>query len=242
MRKSIAIALAMAIFMAVPSLVLAQEAKYNFASAQGSKHLNVTPGGEGKGVIYFYNIDGTRITHITLELSQAPKNWEVEIQPPQHEIEVEIGGRRVTVTENLHVKPSELLAEEVEDIPEGMVCIAIPGRGYALAKPAYIIVRVPGGEEIGAKGDIPISAAAEWLGQSGAAAIKQARDFEFSVEVVSEATNATETIVGEGDEQGASGTSGFSVMSWLPVIMAGVVVLLGALLIPRLVARRKGSN
>jgi len=123
-------------------------------------------------VIYFYNIDGNRITHITLNVSQAPDNWEVEIQPPLHEIQVEISGSPVTVTENLHVEPSELLSEETEDVPEEMVCITVPTRGYALAKPAYIIVRVPESEEIGTKGDITISAEAEWLGYGGAAAIK----------------------------------------------------------------------
>ena len=245
--------LAIALLLAVPSLVLAQdEAKYNFASAQGSKEIKVVPGDEVWGVIYFYNIDGNRITHITLDVSQAPDSWEVELQPPKHEIEVEISGRIVAVTENLHVEPSELLYEEAEGVPEGMVCITVPSRGYALAKPAYIVVRVPDGEEIGARGDILISAEAAWLGQSGAAAIKQARDFDFSVEVISESTGFTETIVGQDGDSGASnpgkatkgekGNSGFSLMKWLPAIIAGVVVILGAVLIPRLVARRKGGD
>ena len=269
MKRIALVLLAIALLLAVPSLVLAQdEAKYNFASSQGSKELKIVPGDEGWGVIYFYNIDGNRITHITLDVSQAPENWEVEIQPPKHEIEVEIGGRVVTVIENLHVEPSELLSEETEDVPEGLVCITVPTRGYALAKPAYIVVRVPDGEEIGARGDILISAEAAWLGQSGAAAIKQARDFDFSVEVVSEASDFTETIVGDGNssetsgstetnagEDGDSGASnpgetpageegnpGFSIMKWLPAIIAGVVVILGAVLIPRLVARRKGGD
>ena len=234
MRKFGLLFSAIALFLAVPWLVLAQEeAKYNFASAQGSEEIQVVPGDEGRGVIYFYNIDGNRITHITLDVSEAPYNWDVEIQPPLHEIEVEIGGTIVTVTENLHVEPSEVLSEEPEDVPEGMVCVTIPGRGYALAKPAYIIVHVPEGEEIGASGQILISAEAEWLGQTGAAAIKQSRDFEFSVEVVTAASDSTETILDDG------GNSGFSIMGWLPAIIAGVVVILGAILIPRLVARRR---
>jgi hypothetical protein len=235
MRRLISMFLAIALLLAAPSLVLAQEeGKYNFASAQGSKEIKVVPGDEGWGVIYFYNIDGNRITHITLDVSQAPDSWDVEIQPPRHEIEVEITGRVVTVTENLYVEPSELLSEEAEDVPEGTVCITVSGRGYALAKPAYIIVQVPESEKIGAKGDIVISGEAEWLGQSGATAIKQARDFEFSVEVVSEASDANETIIDGGDNN-----SGFSIMEWLPAIIAAVVVILGAVLIPRLVARKR---
>ena len=234
MRRLAVILLAIAVFLGLPLTVLAKEdAKYNFASAQGSEQIQVVPGGEGQGVIYFYNIDGNRITHVSLDVSQAPDSWGVEIQPPQHEIEVEIGGTIITVTENLHVEPSEVLSEEAEDVPEGMVCIPVSGRGYALAKPAHIIVRVPGSEEIGTSGQILISAEAEWLGQTGAAAIKQSRDFEFSITVVSEAADSTETILGNGDN------SGFSMMGWLPAIIAGVVVILGAVLIPRRVARRR---
>jgi len=238
MKKIALMFLAIALLLALPSLVLAQEeAKYNFASAQGGKQIQVVPGGEGWGVIYFYNIDGNRITHITLNVSQAPDNWKVEMQPPRHEIEVEIAGMKTTVTENLHVEPSELLAEEAEDVPEGMVCITVPGRGYTLAKPAYIVVRVLESEEIGTSGAILISAEAEWLGQGGAAAIKQARDFEFSVEVVCETSNSGETIVDGGDNNVS-----FFIMRWLPAIIAGVIVILGAVLIPRLVARRKGGD
>ena len=236
MKRITVMFLATGLLLTLPSPVLAQEvAKYNFASAQGTKQIEVEPGGEGKGVLYFYNIDGNRITHITLDISGAPGNWEAELEPPQHEIEVEIGGRTITVTENLHVEPSELLSEELEDVPEGMLCISIPGRGYALAKAAYIVIRVPQSEEIGSTADILVSAEAEWLGQSGAAAIKQARDFEFSVEVVSEANDSAETIKDDGSNPG------LSIVRWLPVIIAGVVVILGAVLIPRLVARRKGG-
>lgn len=239
MRKITAIILAVVILMALPSLALAQEpAKYSFASVQGSKHLGVTPGGEGTGVIYFYNIDGNRITHISLEVSEAPANWQVEIQPPPREITVEIGGRVVTVTENVHVEPSEVLSQEAEDVPEGMVCISVPNRGYALAKAVNVIVRVPESEEIGTKGEIIISAVAEWLGQTGAVAIGQDRDFDFSVEVVSATAGGEEKII---EEEGASEPNGFpSIMwRWLPAIIAAVIVISGAILIPRLVRRRR---
>jgi len=239
MRKIVAIIVALVMLMTLPTLALAQEpAQYNFASAQGSKHITVTPGGEGTGMIYFYNIDGNRITHISLEVSQAPDSWQIEIQPPLGEIQVEIGGTVVTVTENLHVEPSELLSQEAKDVPAGMVCITVPNRGYALAKAAKIIVRVPESEEIGGKGEINISAVAEWLGQTGAVAIKQARDFDFLVEVVSETAGSEEKII---EEPGTAGTGKFSsiVMRWLPAIIAAVIVILAAVLIPLLVRRRR---
>ena len=74
--------MAVVLLMVLPTQASAQEpAKYNFASAQGNKHITATPGGEGIGMIYFYNIDGNRSTHITLQVSQAPDNWQVELQP-----------------------------------------------------------------------------------------------------------------------------------------------------------------
>ena len=151
-----------ALLLALPAVALAQEepAKYSFASAQGASNLQVIPGEECRGVIYFYNIDGNRITHITLGVAEAPGNWEVEIDPPLHDIEVSFGGQIITVTENLHAEPTELSSEEIGDVPEGMVSLAVPNRGYALAKPAYIIVRVPESEEVGTKGDIEITAVA----------------------------------------------------------------------------------
>ena len=150
MKKFIPVILAIAMLVAVPSLASAQEvAKYNFASAQGNKHIQVTPGNQGTGVIYFYNIDGNRITHITLEVSQAPENWRVEIEPSLHDITVDIGGNIVTVAENLHVEPYECLPQLSEDIPEGMVCISVLNRGFALAKAANIIIQVPETADIG---------------------------------------------------------------------------------------------
>ena len=276
-KKSCLLAAVVMLLLMIPLPVQAdEEAKYNFASAQGGKGIAVTPGSEGKGVIYFYNIDGNRITHITLEVSQVPEDWDVEIDPPMHDMQVEVSGRVVTVTENLYVEPSEALTEEPTEVPEGMVSITIPTRGYVLAKAVYIIVRVPEDEEVGTTGDIIVSAEAFWLGQTGAAAVKQARDFEFSVEVISGEEEFTETIIGEIEKQEpekqepekpritqpaqpesgegakpeeAPPTSPLpresipltdSLMRWLPTIIAGLVVVLAAILIPIIIARRRG--
>jgi hypothetical protein len=58
----------------------------------------------------------------------------------------------VTVTENLYAGPTELLAEEIQDVPDGMVCLVLPNQGYALAKVATIIIRMPESDELGIKG------------------------------------------------------------------------------------------
>src|SRR3989304_6765893 len=99
------------LILAVPlMLVLSRPAradeppKYNFASVQDSQEIKVSPNGESAGSIYFYNIDGNQVTLIILEVSQAPANWQVTIQPPLGETQVEIGGQMVTVNENLYIE------------------------------------------------------------------------------------------------------------------------------------------
>ncbi len=207
--------------------------KYSYATAQNSKELEITPGNEGIGIIYFYNIDGNRITHVSLEISQAPDDWVVEIQPPIGETLVEIGSNKFTVTENLYVEPSELLQDEPENVPQGMVSIIVSDRGYALAKVANIIIHVPESTKIGSRADITVSSVAEWLGQAGVAIINQAREFVFSVEVVSEVTGGEETIIGNNTGLLAI------IMKWLPTIIAILLIVLAVILIPLWLRKRR---
>ena len=240
MKKLSLSMLIIALLLAWPSLAFAQEEppKYSFASAQGSANLQAIPGGQSSwGVIYFYNVDGNRITHIALEVVEAPDNWEVEIDPPLHQIQVSFGGAVIPVIENLNAPPTEVYAEEIEDVPDGMVVLALPNKlgpeipGYTIATPAYIKVQVPASEEVGVEGDIHVHAVASWLGQAGAAAITQERDFYFNVDTVYEITE--ELIVWPFDWN-----------KWMPTIIAGaigvaVAGLLGVIYIPRLVANRR---
>jgi hypothetical protein len=232
--------------LALPLAVSAEDeaAKYNFASAQGTKELQVAPGAETAGAIYFYNIDGNRITHITLEVSELPPGWTVTIEPPLSETEVLVSGMPVTVTENLYVEPGELFTEEPQDIPEGMVSIKVPGRGYALGKLAEVMVTVPDSVALGTTGEIVIAAEASWLGQSGSAAVKQARDFDFTVTVVSESTEFSEVIVdGNGEEPaGAASTDSSTIPRWWPAIVGGAAAAIvgGVIGSRRRAAKKRG--
>jgi hypothetical protein len=224
-----------------------EAAKYNFASAQGSKELQVSPGAQTAGAIYFYNIDGNRITHITLEVSEAPSGWTVSVEPPLSETEVLVSGMPVTVTENLYVEPGELFAEEPQTVPEGMVSIKVPGRGYALGKLAQVLVSVPDSVPLGTTGEIVIAAEASWLGQSGSAAVKQARDFDFTVTVVSESSEFSEVIVGEDGTDGVAettGTTSSGVTRWWPAIVGGAVaaVIGGVVGSRRRAAKKKAAR
>lgn len=249
MKKSCLFILAALLLLALlPLPVRADDAaKYNFASAQGDKELKIQPGQQGEGAIYFYNIDGNRITHITLKVSQAPADWQVSVAPPLAKTEVSVSGMPVTVEENLYVEPSAVLLDEPQTVPEGMVSIKIPGRGYALGKLARILIKVPGSAALGTTGAITIAGEAGWLGQSGTAAIKQARDFNFNVTVFSGQTEFSETIIGKKTETApgqtpektasTAGTGQSSNKTWIWIV-AGCAVVIIALLV--IVLRRRG--
>jgi len=295
MKKIYLLALAGLLLMFVPLPVQADEvAQYNFASAQGDKAINIIPGQEGSGAIYFYNIDGNRTTHITLAVSQSPTGWDVGVEPPLGERKLLVSDMPVTVEENLYVEPSELLAEEPAEVPEGMVSLKIPGRGYTLGKQARVVIGLPETVPFGTTETIVIAAEAFWLGQTGAAAVKQAREFEFTVTAVSGTTEYTEVVLDGSEEEiiptlepetpdsdvlagalepgseelSADGSqaepaqtggdieqsnheetdslpedgvasSDNPLTKWLPVILAAIVVVLGAILIPRMVARKR---
>ena len=61
--------------------------------------MSIAPGDEVTTKLYFYNIHGNRITHISLELGEAPKNWDVSIEPALHETSVIVSGVATTVEE-----------------------------------------------------------------------------------------------------------------------------------------------
>ena len=168
-----------------PGLIMAQqEAIYNLASIQLDKRIEIEPGSYGTGLIYFYNVDGNRDTHIKLEVSSYPENWQVEIQPPSQQTLSDTADGSISLTENLCVEPSALQPEKIADLPDGLECVAIPGRGYAVAKVAYLMIWVPESANVGDTGEVVVTAEAMWLGQAGAASIRQSRDFVFSVELL----------------------------------------------------------
>ncbi len=232
-RIWVAAAVAMAACLVAGSALAAEEARYSFASAQGGGQIAVPQAGEGRGTLYFYNVDGNRITHVSLRVSQAPADWEVSVEPAWREVPVAFNGELVKVGENLHVEPSALLAREASPVPEGMACIAIPGRGYALAKVAHVVARAPAGAAVGTGGEVRVLAEAAWLGQGGAATIKQAREFTFVVAVAAPG-GYSETVLGQGGDDGLSGL----LWTWLPPVLAGAVGFLAAMVLQR----RRGSE
>ena len=162
-----------------------EDAKYNFGSAQGAKELTISPGGEATTKLFFYNIYGNRITHIILEVADAPKGWEISIEPALHETSVVVSGIPTTVEENLFVEPgTDVQESKPDDVPEGIEYISSPV-GFVGAKPVLITIKVPEDAKLGTVAKITIDGVASWLGQTGTAAITQGRSFEYTVTVAS---------------------------------------------------------
>ena len=162
-----------------------EDAKYNFGSAQGAKELTISPGSEAVTKLFFYNIYGNRITHIILEVSDAPEDWDITIEPALHETSVVVSGIPTTVEENLFVQPgSDVQESKPDDVPEGIEYISSP-IGFVGAKPVLISIKVPEDAKLGTVAKITIDGVASWLGQTGTAAITQGRSFEYTVTVAS---------------------------------------------------------
>ncbi len=178
------------IFLLVLTLLIGivnaqEEPKYNFGTMQADKELNIAPGETAITKLYFYNVYGNRITHITLEAVKVPENWDISIEPVLHEITVDVSGIPTTVEENLDVKPSEAVDEIPSTIPEGIEYISSPV-GYIGADPVKVKITIPKNEKIGKIGEVRIDALASWLGQDGMVTLTQGRSFDYKISVVSE--------------------------------------------------------
>jgi len=211
------------------SIALAQEQpKYNFGSMQPVKELTIAPGDTVTTKLYFYNIYGNRITHISLFASEAPEDWDISFNPSLHETSVRVSGIETEIEENIYVEPSEAVEEIPEDIPEGIEYIS-SSVGYIGAKPIEITISVPEDEELGSTHDITISASAEWLGQSGAVEIKQSRDFDLAVKVLSkefkEEILTTTTTEPEAEEEISSPLSAITGQLILTYTLFGIIIV-----------------
>jgi hypothetical protein len=174
-------------------------AAFNFGSMQKMKSISLEPGEEGELLLYFFNIYGDRITHIKLELTSYPEGWEVEIEPPIHEQQVEVQGRVITVTENLYVEPSKPVPEKPEQVPEGMEYL-VSGKveGFIPAKVVKIKVKVPKDAELWKEYPINVRGTAFWLGEGGNVALNQQRNFAFTVKTIKR--EYTERIITEEEK------------------------------------------
>jgi len=194
MKKAIVVAVLW--LMIIVSLSSAQEDKYNFGSMQPAKEFTVNPGDVSFVKIYFYNIFGTKDTHVSLSAASAPEGWNVTIDPPKQKKEYIVAGVPLTSEENLclnppdnkwcvldeNLPPGNPVSEKPAVIPEGMEYIQAAGvNGYIPVVVAKIRFNVPENVTVGRGYGIKINAVASWFGKVGAVALTQERDFDFTI-------------------------------------------------------------
>ena len=230
--KRIIIALAVITLLTAMPIVAFADAAYNLATAVGKTTLQVIPGGAGAiGEIYFYNVDGSLTTYITMETIDAPEGWTVEFIPALSTITV--NGN--PVTQHIFVEPTAVFTEETP-APSGMYPLPLPDRfgpgtmGYTWAKRMWVKVTVPESAAINLSEPVEVNAKAAYLGQTGAVTIGQERPFTFTINTVTEITDERISIP-------------FDWNRWLPVIIAGGIglVVVGVVYVPRLIAKRRKS-
>ncbi len=171
-------------------------AAYNFGTMQGPTAIKLEPGEEGELKLYFFNIHGDRITHVTLDVMSKPEGWETYIDPPLHNQTVDVQGRLIQIQENLYVEPSKAMPEKPAVIPEGMDYKTMGGvEGFVPVKIVKINVKVPEDAELWKSYDITVRGTAKWYGVGGTVALNQVRDFSFTVNTVKH--EYTEKIVTE---------------------------------------------
>jgi LPXTG-motif cell wall-anchored protein len=204
MKASIGrILLVFSLFIMISNLAFAQESpKFNFGTMQPTQSYTANPGARIPMKLYFYNIFGNKITHVTLSL-KTPEGWNGYIEPDLHEITISVGGLEKTIEENLHAEPTdpvpiipeeieyeEVLSEAWEECLEAETCgieyIRAPGlKDYIKAKYITIIVEIPEDAELGKTYTLKTDAKAQWYGQTGQVSMSQFRDFDWDITVIS---------------------------------------------------------
>lgn len=211
------------LFILTP-IALAEEApKYNFATTTATGTILIQPGETLKvPAIYFFNIYGNRITHVSLSLTNAPEGWDVKIEPEMHEVQVNISGTIVTASENLYVTPSQPVKDVPAVIPEGMTYMTLGGvEGNIPVKIAYLNITAPQDTPLGGTYSIGVRAVGSWFGQTATLAFSQERSFDFKVQTVTH--SFTEEIVQPTPEETKeSGYTTYLIVLLLAIAAMGV--------------------
>lgn len=209
-----------------PLALAEEEAKYNFATTTATGTILIQPGETMKvPAIYFYNIFGNRITHVSLYLTNSPEGWDVKIEPKIQIRQVNISGTFTPVEENLYVAPSQPVKEVPDTLLEGTGYITLGGvEGNIPVKIAYLNITVPSNVPIGGTYPVSVKAVGRWFGQAATLAFSQERSFDFKVQTVTH--TFTEEIVTPTPEENSSGnlTNALTILALLLLVFIAILV------------------
>lgn len=210
------------------SFVYAQPAEYNFGTTQQSNLIQIEPGKTATTKIFFYNIWGNRITHVSLEVAEKPEGWQVQIEPELHNVTLNVTGVIISAEENLFAMPCKIDAEwcpTSELIPrEGVEYISGSGvKGKIPAKYALITVTAPPNVPLWTEYTLKITAYANWYGEAGTVALNQARDFSYTIRTVTH--EYTEEIL-PVEEKEKSAVVVWLANNWVYIIIALLLLII----------------
>ena len=183
--------------------------------------------------IYFF-VDseyGNRITHITLNASEVPDGWNVSVNPEIHQSIISVNGAQRTIIESLYVEPKPLINEsEIPDPkPADTAYLNSPsGKGYLQAKMAEVSITVPDTAKPGNSGTVNIAGTAQWYGDQGIVLFTQARDFAYTISIVSPGEFTEEIItpvVNESQQNTTSTQPATGGDNTIMFVIGGVVVV-----------------
>lgn len=232
--------LALLVFASLFSLAVnAEGGEYNFGTMQAQKFIAVEPGKSADATLYFFNVHGNRDTHVSLALTNVPQGFSAEIIPAVHNASYNVSGIVVETQENLVavVTPKELLPKQKPDvIPPGMEYITMGGiEGFVPAQVVTIRLTAPADAPLWTNYKLRVSAVAGWfdVGSTGAISVKQARDFDYDVRVVTK----------EYSEERVE-NNGLQFESWMLWVAAIIVlaIVLAAYFLVFAKKRRKASK
>lgn len=188
------------IFFFLPALLAgalaAEGTLYNFGTMQQGSSFSAEPGDSVNLSVFFFQDEqyGNRITHLKVFVEGAPPGWQIDISPPESDVELNVSGVITTSRENLYVEPRPVLPVVPAQAEQGYSYLFSPsGKGYLQAKQVVATVKIPKNAELGKTYNVKLAAEAFWFGQGGNIALKQSRPFAFTISTAKK--EYTETIL-----------------------------------------------
>ena len=234
-------------FLLLPGLV---QAACSIGANPLTMDARAVPGQTVTATWNLYNIHGDRITHIVINIAEAPPGWEISFEPELHEATYNVTGVLQTIEENVGLRPTEVVDSIPDPKPEGMDYVKHPKEdGYIPVRPIDISIKVPEDAEPWKDYKVTLEAVGKCVMEPGAVVPGIATQLELTIKTVSgeefyeeeiiegevtgEAQGEAETggeeeaTAEESGEQGGAGITGFLVANapWIGIIIVLVVIL-----------------
>ncbi len=242
MDRAVAL-MAFVAFLLLPGMV---QAACSIGANPLSMEARAVPGQTVTAAWNLYNIHGDRITHVVINVAEAPPGWEISIEPGLHGAAYNVTGVLQEIEENLGLRPTEVVGSIPDPKPEGTDYVKHPKEdGYIPVRPVDILVKVPVDAEPFKDYKVTLEAVGNCFMEPGAVVPGIATQLELAIRTISGEGFFEEEILEEprevpeaggeaeaGKEESTPGGQGFDMTgflidnaAWIGVI---VVIVLAA--------------